>query len=121
MQFRCNIDAIQMQAISGTNNFDSLLPGSSTFDNAVQQRVAPYILNKTKQLNNLVRDASKQDLGLKCSAWKVFGSKDFGLVDLYQKTKLDLFGSKNLGLKIFRIKKKIWSKKFFAPKKCLSK
>ena len=96
MQFRCNIDAIQMQAISGTNNFDSLLPGSSTFDNAVQQRVAPYILNKTKQLNNLVRDASKQDLGLKCSAWKVFGSKDFGLVGLYQKTKLDLFGSKKI-------------------------
>ena len=24
----------------------------------------------------------KQDLGLKCSAWKVFGSKDFGLVCL---------------------------------------
>ena len=24
----------------------------------------------------------KQDFGLKCSAWKVFGSKDFGLVGL---------------------------------------
>ena len=112
MQFRCNIDAIQMQAISGTNNFDSLLPGSSTFDNAVQQRVAPYILNKTKQLNNLVRDASKQDLGLKCSAWKVFGSKDFGLVDLYQKTKLDLFGSIKIWVWKFLVKKNFGPKNF---------
>jgi len=34
----------------------------------------------------------KQDLGLKCSAWKVFGSKDFGLVGLYQNSKLNIFG-----------------------------
>ena len=39
---------------------------------------------------------SKQDLGLKCSAWKVFGSNDFGLVGLYNKIKLDLFGSKKI-------------------------
>ena len=63
---------------------------------------------------------NKQDLGLKCSAWKVFGSKDFGLVGLYQKTKLDLFGSKkNLGLKIFWVKKN-FCKKNFVPKKWLS-
>ena len=47
-------------------------------------------------------------MGLKCSAWKVFGSKDFGLVGLYQKTKPDLFRSK-----------KIWVWKFFESKKIL--
>ena len=48
----------------------------------------------------------KQDLGLKCSAWKVFGSKDFGLLDLKHKTKLDLFVSKKMWvLQIFESKK----------------
>ena len=48
----------------------------------------------------------EQDLGLKCSAWKVFGSKYFGLGGLYQKNELDLFGSKKIfGLKIFLVKK----------------
>ena len=38
------------------------------------------------------KNITEQDLGLKCSAWKVFGSNDFGLVGLYHNTKLDLFG-----------------------------
>ena len=63
----------------------------------------------------------KQDLGLKCSAWKVFGSKDFGLVGLYQKTKLDLFGSKKFGSENFLSQKNFWSKENFVPKKCWSK
>ena len=67
------------------------------------------------------RSCEKQDLGLKCSAWKVFDSKDFGLVDLYQKTKLDLFGSKKFGSENFLSQKNFWSKKYFVPKKCLSK
>ena len=33
-------------------------------------------------LNFNISAITKQDLGLKCSAWKVFGSKDFGLVGL---------------------------------------
>ena len=44
----------------------------------------------------LFKKCLKQDLGLKCSAWKVFGSNDFGLVGLYNKTKLNLFGSKKI-------------------------
>ena len=54
----------------------------------------------------------KQDLGLKCSAWKVFGSKDFGMVGLEHKTKQDLLGqkffetNKNWGHKI-RIRKNL--------------
>ena len=58
----------------------------------------------------------KQDLGLKCSAWKVFGSKDFGLVGLHQKTKLDLFGSKKFGSENFLSQKKFWSKKICSEK-----
>ena len=54
------------------------------------------------------RSCEKQDLGRKCSAWKVFDSKDFGLVDLYQKTKLDPFGSKKFGSENFLSQKKIF-------------
>ena len=77
----------------------------------------------------------QQDLGLKCSAWKVFGSKDFGLVGLYQKTRPDLFWSKKifgqkkfcsekmfvqmkiLGIKIIFGSKKVWVQKSFWAKK----
>ena len=68
----------------------------------------------------------KQNLGLKFSAWKVFGSNDFGLVALYHQTKLDLFGSKKFGSekfwvfvfkKVFVSKKKVFgSKKILGPK-----
>ena len=95
--------------------------------------------------NRVVIFKIEQDLGLKCSAWKVFGSKDFGLVDLQHKTKLDVYGSKNfgsqkyfkkiLGLQKFKSEKllclkkslvqnkfgskKIWFKKNLVPKKSL--
>ena len=62
----------------------------------------------------------KQDLGLRCSAWKVFGSKDFGLVGSYQKTKLDLLGQINLGLKMFVQMKILGTKIIFGSKKSLS-
>ena len=78
----------------------------------------------------------KQDLGLKCSAWKVFGSgsNDFGLVGLYHKTRSfwvkKKFGSenfltpKNLGFCVqesFWVQKKVFGskKKFLGPKKSL--
>ena len=51
---------------------------------------------KAKFSVQLWSQAEQQDLGLKCSAWKVFGSNDFGLVGLYNKTKLDLFASKKI-------------------------
>ena len=47
-----------------------------------------------------------QDLGLKCSAWKVFGSKDFGLVKK--------FVSEN-----FLVKKKFRSEQMFVQMKIL--
>ena len=47
---------------------------------------------KNENENHKIMKLKKQDLGLKCSAWKVFGSNDFGLVALYHKNKLDLFG-----------------------------
>ena len=59
----------------------------------------------------------EQDLGLKCSAWKVFGSKDFGLVCLKQKTKLDLFGSKKIWVGKFFESKKIFGQKKFCSEK----
>ena len=60
------------------------------------------IVNRQLAIGNLQLE---QDLGLKCSAWKVFGSKDFGLVGLYQKTKPDLFRSKKFGSEKFLVKK----------------
>ena len=50
-------------------------------------------------------EQNKQDLGLKCSAWKVFGSNNFGLVALYQKkqikktNKKEILSPKNFGSK----------------------
>ena len=54
----------------------------------------------------------KQDLGLKCSAKKVFGSKDFGLVGLYQKAKQNfVWVKKILVWKVFESKKILGKKK----------
>ena len=63
----------------------------------------------------------KQDLGLKCSAWKVFSSKEFGLVGLYQKmfVQMKILGAKIIfgSKKVFESKKNFGLKKVFWPKK----
>ena len=41
-------------------------------------KIESYKTAKETIIENII----KQDLGLKCSAWKVFGSKNFGLVGL---------------------------------------
>ena len=49
-------DIDDLQEINYTDSERAIIPNALP-----QHRVAPYILNKTKQLNNLARDSSKAD------------------------------------------------------------